>query len=127
MLEYLLHSGPATWRGLSESEELKQICNPSTVFRLLTRLEEIGLIRRITIREKPPFFAIALPGEHQNDYVVCTECASIQDIHILCPGSQLEKQLEEELGFRRLRHEFAFYGICKECHLAAEGGSGAER
>jgi len=121
MLEYLLQSGPATWRTLSEESPLKDLCDPSTVFRLLVKLEEIGLIRRITIREKPPFFSIALPGEHHNDYVVCTECASIQDIHILCPGTRLERQLEEELGFRQLRHEFAFYGVCKECLPKSSG------
>jgi len=115
LLEVLLTSGPVTWRGLSESSPLKELCNPSTVFRLLVRLEEIGLIRRITVREKPPFFTLALPGEQHNDYVVCTECATIQGLHIMCPGSRLEKQLEEELGFRGLHHEFAFYGVCKDC------------
>lgn len=121
LLECMLESGPATWRSLSESDQLKDICNPSTVFRLLIKLEEIGLIRRITLRDKAPFFKLGIPGEQHNDYVVCTECATIQDLHILCPGSRLEKQLEEELGFRELHHEFAFYGVCKECYSEKAG------
>lgn len=115
LITHMLDSGPVSWRSLSESSPLSEMCNPSTVFRLLVRLEEIGLIRRITVRGKPPFFTIALPGNQHNDYVVCTECASIQNLNILCPGNRLERQLEEELGFRGLHHEFAFYGICKEC------------
>lgn len=109
---------PINWRSLSETPSLKQICDPSTVFRLLVKLEEIGLVRRITVREHAPFFTIGMPGEH-NDYVVCTECSAIRSLHIECPGSRLEKQVEERLGFRGLRHEFAFYGICKECQQTA--------
>ncbi|HWL52885.1 MAG TPA: transcriptional repressor [Chthoniobacteraceae bacterium] len=115
LIHCLLELGPISWRGLSESSPLSEICNPSTVFRLLVRLEEIGLVRRITVRGKPPFFTIGLPGDQHNDYVVCTECASIQNLHILCPGNRLEKQLEEEFGFRGVHHEFVFYGTCKAC------------
>lgn len=115
LLSFLVQSeNPVTWGTLSEAPELKEICNPSTVFRLLVKLEQIGLVRRITVREQPPFFTIGMPGEH-NDYVVCTECASIQNLHVACPGSRLEKQLKEELGFSGLHHEFAFYGVCRGC------------
>ncbi len=122
ILSYLVNAGiPVTWRTLSESDELKDLCNPSTVFRLLVKLEQIGLVRRITVREQSPFFTIGMPGEH-NDYVVCTECASIQNLHIACPGSRLEKQLEEQLGFRGLHHEFAFYGTCQSCQKPHKQG-----
>ncbi len=119
LLDQLSQGGPQSWKALSEAEALKELCNPSTVFRLLVRLEEAGLVRRITVREKPPFFALEAPGEHHHDYVICTSCASIQSLHILCPGSRLEKQLEEELGFRGLHHEFSFYGLCKACATVA--------
>ena len=118
LLSFFVESeAPVTWRTLSESPTLRDICNPSTVFRLLVKLEQIGLVRRITVREQSPFFTIGMPGEH-NDYVVCTKCATIQNLHIACPGSRLEKQLEEQLGFSDLHHEFAFYGVCKECKAA---------
>jgi len=115
LVAFLVESGtPVTWRTLSESPALKELCDRSTVYRLLVKLEQIGLVRRITVREQSPFFTIGMPGEH-NDFVVCTECATIKSLHIECPGSRLEKQLEERLGFQGLHHEFAFYGICKEC------------
>jgi len=115
LLTFLVESPvPVTWRTMSESSELSEVCNRSTIYRLLIKFEQIGLVRRITVREQSPFFTIAVPGEH-NDYVVCTECATIQSLHIACPGSRLEKQLQEQLGFSDMHHEFAFYGICKEC------------
>ncbi|MEI6352033.1 MAG: transcriptional repressor [Verrucomicrobiota bacterium] len=119
LLKLLVESeAPVNWRTLSETPVLKELCDPSTVYRLLVKLEQIGLVRRITVREQPPFFTIGVPGEH-NDYVVCTECSSIRSLHFECPGSRLSKQIEERLGFRGLHHEFAFYGICRECQQAS--------
>lgn len=116
LLAVLARSNPITWGTLSETPPLNELCNPSTVFRLLVKLEEIGLVRRITVRERPPFFTMIRPGDQHNDYVVCTGCASVQRLEITCPGSQLERQLEEEFGFRGLHHEFVFYGLCRSCH-----------
>jgi Fe2+ or Zn2+ uptake regulation protein len=59
LLAFLVDSAvPVTWRTLSEDSHLGELCNRSTIYRLLVKLEQIGLVRRITVREKSPFFTI---------------------------------------------------------------------
>ena len=54
------------------------------------------------------------PDRH-SDYLICTECGSIDALEIACPVEQLEKEISEKSGFKRLYHELEFFGICPAC------------
>ncbi len=105
---------PLTLQELGDTDRLRDLCDRVTLYRLLDRLEKIGLIRRLGFHERAAHFAIALPGRH-DDYLVCTGCGTIEKLDMECPVEMLEKQVAKESGFRDVHHELEFFGTCPDC------------
>ena len=96
---------------------LKDQCDKATVYRLLIRLEEKGIIRRLGLHERSAYFTMRYPDRH-HDYLICTECGSIDSLNISCPVEELEREISETSGFQKLYHELEFFGICPGCTAA---------
>ncbi len=92
-------------------------CDKATVYRLLVRLEEKGIIRRLGLHERSAYFTMRYPDRH-DDYLICTECGSIEALDISCPVEALEREISEKSGFRRLYHELEFFGVCPDCEVS---------
>ncbi|MEO8614472.1 MAG: transcriptional repressor [Luteolibacter sp.] len=99
---------------LSELVASNQVADQSTVFRLLQRLTEHGVVRRLGLHERAAYFTLLVPGRH-SDYLICTSCGSIEPIKAPCPVHQLEDEIREKTGFRNLYHELEFFGVCPKC------------
>ena len=56
--------GPLTLSDLCGVQSLSEQCDKATVFRLLGRLQEKGVIRRLGLHERAAYYAFAYPGEH---------------------------------------------------------------
>lgn len=105
---------PMTLAELAASKRLADQCDKATVFRLLQRLAEHGVVRRLGLHERAAYFTLLVPGKH-HDYLICTSCGSIKAIHAPCPVHQLEDEIREKTGFRNLYHELEFFGVCPQC------------
>lgn len=105
---------PMTLSELASSERLTSQCDKATVFRLLQRLTEKGFVRRLGLHERAAYFTLLIPGRHQ-DYLICTECGSIEPVKAPCPVHELEEEIRVKTGFRNLYHELEFFGICPRC------------
>ena len=105
---------PMTLAELAESPRLSNQCDKATVFRLLQRLADKGVIRRLGLHERAAYFALLLPDQHQ-DYLICTECGSIEPINAPCPVHELEKEIQFTTGYKHLYHELEFFGTCPKC------------
>lgn len=105
---------PMTLAELAESERLTTQCDKATVFRLLQRLSEKGIIRRLGLHERAAYFTLLMPGKHQ-DYLICTECGSIEAVKAPCPVHRLEDEIREKTGYKNLYHELEFFGTCPAC------------
>jgi Fur family ferric uptake transcriptional regulator len=105
---------PLTLGDLAESEALKSGADRATVYRLLTKLEERGLIRRLGLHDRSAYYVIIYPGAH-NDFLICTKCGVIETLDIACPVEALEKKIAKQSGFSRLYHELEFFGLCPQC------------
>ena len=105
---------PMTLADLSESPRLANQCDRATVFRLLQKLTDKGLIRRLGLHERAAYFTLLIPGTHR-DYLICTDCGSIEPIKAPCPVHQLEDEIREKTGFQNLYHELEFFGTCPAC------------
>lgn len=105
---------PMTLSELAASPRLVDQCDKATVFRLLQRLNEHGLVRRLGLHERAAYFTLLVPGRH-SDYLICTGCGSIEAVQAPCPVHQLEDEIREKTGFRNLYHELEFFGICPKC------------
>ena len=115
LLSTLLESArPMTLSELASSERLTTQCDKATVFRLLQRLTEKGFVRRLGLHERAAYFTLLIPGRHQ-DYLICTECGSIEPVKAPCPVHELEEEIRVETGFRNLYHELEFFGTCPKC------------
>ena len=99
---------------LTSCGHLMEKCDKATVFRLLQRLTEKGMVRRLGLHERAAYFTLLLPGVHR-DYLVCTDCGSIKAIEAPCPVHQLEDEIRRETGFVDLYHELEFFGRCPKC------------
>lgn len=105
---------PMTLAELAASTRLTDQCDKATVFRLLRRLTERGVVRRLGLHERAAYFTLLIPGRH-SDYLICTSCGSITAIQAPCPVHQLEDEIREQTGFRNLYHELEFFGVCPDC------------
>ena len=115
LLSTLLESDrPMTLAELAESPRLSNQCDKATVFRLLQRLADKGILRRLGLHERAAYFALLLPNQHR-DYLICTECGSIEPIDAPCPVHELEKEIQFTTGYKNLYHELEFFGTCPQC------------
>ena len=106
--------GPMTLAELAESPRLATLCDKATLYRLLHRLTDKGIVRRLGLHERAAYFALIVPGQHR-DYLICTRCGSITPVDAPCPVHRLEEEIRATTGFQGLYHELEFFGICPEC------------
>lgn len=102
---------------LSEIEKAPQVegvCDRTTLFRLLNRLREKGLVRRLGLHERAAYFTLAMPGGH-HDYLICRDCGSVEVLELACPVQELEKEVAKVSGYTKLYHELEIYGLCPQC------------
>ena len=105
---------PLTLADIASSPNLSSQADRATVYRLLTKLEKLAIIRRLGLHDRAAYYTMIFPGEH-NDYLVCTECGSIDRLAIECPVEELEKQIARQSKFTQLYHELMFFGVCPNC------------
>lgn len=105
---------PMTLAELASCASIKIQCDPATVYRLVMKLEEHGLVRRLGLHERATYFLLLIPGHH-HDYLVCTECGKMEEIDMACPVHALEAKLEKSSGYRHIYHELEFFGVCPTC------------
>jgi Fur family transcriptional regulator, ferric uptake regulator len=105
---------PLTLADVAASRQLASGADHATVYRLLTKLEDRGIIRRLGLHDRSAYYTIIHPGAH-HDYLICTKCGSIEPLDISCPVEALEKQIAKKSGFSRLYHELEFFGVCPKC------------
>jgi len=105
---------PLTLADVADSGQLLSGADRATVYRLLTKLEERGILRRLGLHDRAAYYTMIFPGQH-NDYLICTKCGRIQRLDISCPVVALEQQIAAETGYRGLYHELEFFGLCPDC------------
>ena len=115
LLRVLLEENrPMTLAELSESDQLSDSCDKATVFRLINRLMDKAIVRRLGLHERAAYFTLLLPGRHQ-DFLICSSCGDIKPVKAACPVHQLEREIAEDTGYQGLYHELEFFGTCPMC------------
>lgn len=104
---------PATLAELAQAPELSSL-DQATIYRLVIKLEEAGLVRRLGLHERATYFLLVIDGHH-HDYLVCTRCGKIEDLDVRCPVEALEEQIMATRGYSSVYHELEFYGVCPAC------------
>jgi Fur family transcriptional regulator, ferric uptake regulator len=105
---------PLTLADIAGSQQLADKADRATIYRLLMKLQQRGIIRRLGLHDRAAYFTMLFPGKH-SDYLICTECGSIQHLSIACPVEAIEADIAEQSGFTGLYHELEFFGLCPQC------------
>ena len=115
VLNILIHAkGPLTLADIADSKNLTSGADKATVYRLLLKLEERALIRRLGLHDRSAYYTMVFPGTH-NDYLICNDCGKIEKLDMSCPVESLEKQVAKKSGFKKIYHELEFFGQCPDC------------
>ena len=108
------HRGPMKLNDLMESESIKGLCDQATIYRMLIRLEDKGLVRRLGLHDRAAWYVFKYPGEHQ-DFLICSGCGAIESLDMSCPVEALEEEVARKSGFTGIYHELEFFGRCPAC------------
>lgn len=112
--EFAEASGPLSASTMLASERIQGVFNRVTLYRILARLESIGLVKRIGLNERSQHYCLPMPGEH-HDYLVCLGCGHLEDAPMACPIKGLEDKINRKTGFVVQRHDLVFWGRCVNC------------
>jgi len=106
---------PFSMLELEKNGDLAKTCDRTTIFRIFQRLENIGLLRRLSfIDEKAAKFTLRHGDSHQ-EYLICKVCSDVKALKMGCPVHSIQKDIAQESGYQEMAHELTFYGVCPDC------------
>ncbi len=87
----------------------------STVYRNLSLMVSIGLVRSVALHERSRRYESAMDGTHRHR-AVCRSCGRIESFQPkTCNLSRIEDGIRRTLGFDVTDHSLEFFGSCREC------------
>lgn len=106
---------------LSPKEILGRFPHPkpdaSTVYRNLSLLVSLGLVRSVALHERSRRYEAATDGAHRHR-VVCKDCGRIESFQPRrCNLSRLEADIRNALGYDVKEHSLEFFGACPDCRV----------
>lgn len=88
----------------------------ATVYNNLKLFTKIGFVQEMTYGDASSRFDFSCT---QHYHAVCENCGKVTDFHY--PElDELEKGVQDLVGFKIVRHRLEVYGLCPECQKAKE-------
>ena len=109
----MLRHLPFTLAELSEVPSLRDR-DQATIYRLVTKLKEVGKVRQLNLAGRVSHYQLVVPGHH-HDYLLCESCGTVSEVPLDCTLAKVEQQLMAKFGWKSLRHELEFFGVCPAC------------
>ena len=94
--------------------------NLSTVYRVLTVLEDVGLVRHAHISTGSPTYHATEEAPHI--HLVCRDCARVQSVPTSIAAA-LVTEIDEGTGFLADIGHAAIHGRCRECRSTTKPGA----
>lgn len=85
-----------------------------TVYRNLSALKAIGLVRQIKLHQEEQFRYEMREGREHHHHIRCKSCGKIEDL-LLCPLKKLTSIIQRETRFLVGDHSLEFSGWCPKC------------
>jgi Fur family peroxide stress response transcriptional regulator len=84
-----------------------------TIYRTITSLEKVGLVKRVDLRQDAVFYELNMNHHH---HIVCTNCGTMEDFEI-CEMEKLSKKIASKSHkFKTIvEHNFELFGLCNSC------------
>jgi Fur family ferric uptake transcriptional regulator len=87
-------------------------CDLVTVYRCLSAMEELDVVRRCDFGDGTYRYEINL-SDHHHHHIVCRSCRQVQVID-LCVADALER-IARQMGYAHVTHTLEIFGICPRC------------
>jgi Fe2+ or Zn2+ uptake regulation protein len=91
-------------------------CDLVTVYRSLTAMEEIDVVRRCDFGDGSYRYEINT-GEHHHHHIICRSCHGVATLDV-CVADSLER-LARQMGYTKVTHTLEIFGICPKCQKAS--------
>lgn len=91
--------------------------NPSTVYRTLALLEELGVVRHSHLERGAEYHRA---GEGDHVHLTCSRCGAEEDLS-LEEADSLKRLVQRHRGFLPDLTHFAISGLCRDCQRAKAG------
>ncbi len=88
------------------------MCDPVTVYRSLSVLEEMDLVRRCDFGDGIYRYEFNT-GEHHHHHIICRKCSSVNNLEV-CFADSLER-LVRQMGYANVTHTLEIFGTCAAC------------
>ena len=93
-------------------QEQKQDIAMATVYRVLSQLEEVGLLVRHRFDNDTSVYELTHKGHH--DHLVCTDCGIVKEFCCETIEKKID-QVAKNAGFVEQAHQLTVYGLCEKC------------
>jgi Fur family transcriptional regulator, ferric uptake regulator len=93
---------------------------PSSVYRALERLEELGVVRHVHLGHGPSLYLLVGSGERE--FLLCERCGAVRSVDPAELDS-VREAIERRFGYRARFGHFPIVGVCAECAAAGRAGS----
>ena len=95
------------------SHKLESEPNKTTIYREITFLKELGIIKEIDFGENKKRYESDLKDHHH--HLICLNCQKIEDFELEKDLKIEEKKIKEKNNFKVMSHSLEFFGLCRRC------------
>ena len=89
----------------------------ATVYKTLDLLKELGEVLEIGLRDDSHYDG---NKPYPHPHLICTKCQKIMDGELDTAVKNIVQEVEQNFGFKILRHQLDFYGVCPDCQNKSE-------
>jgi len=108
----VLQKKPQTVIEILGGVKLKKVSiDKATVYRILTNLKELEIVKEIRLRDREVRYELSNCEHHH--HLVCEKCGDIEDV-ALCEETIL-KEVKKQSHFKIDSHTLEFFGLCEKC------------
>lgn len=84
----------------------------ATVYKTLDLLKELGEVLEIGLRDDNHYDG---NKPYPHPHLICTKCKKIVDGELENSVKNIVQEVEQNFGFKILKHQLDFYGVCPDC------------
>lgn len=110
---------PVTWEELWRTPHL-HLRHRATIYKLLMQFEKSGLVRRLHLQGQPYRFEL-VRTQGIPSYIQCNQCHQLREVFQTDPKKWQAACGLQTHGWKIVRHELKFYGICPRCQGRNKG------
>ena len=84
----------------------------ATVYKTLDLLKEVGEVLEIGLRDDSHYDG---NKPYPHPHLICMKCQKIMDGELDVAVGKIVEEVENNFGFRVVKHQLDFYGLCPDC------------